>query len=130
MKKKLIILLPVTALFILLTAFHDNNQVQFASPADGFEIPEDITVIFDKSCFGCHNVDAKSDKSKKKLMIDKLGALSKAKLLAKMEISDVVKKNEMPPEKFLEKYPDNALTKEEAKRLKEWADEVADELMK
>ena len=133
MKKNLIVLIPVTAIFIMLTAFHDGNQFQLQplAPGDNLTIPEDVSSIFDKSCFGCHNVDAESDKSKKKLLIDKLGDLSKAKLVAKLgEISEVVEQNEMPPEKFLAKYPDKALTKEEAQRLKEWADGVVEELLK
>ena len=36
----------------------------------------------------------------------------------------------MPPEKFLAKYPDKALTEDEAKRLMDWANETADGLMK
>jgi len=133
MKKNLIVLISVIALFIMLSSFQDRNQFQIvpAAPGDKFIIPEDISSIFDKSCFGCHNVDAESDKSKKKLLIDKLGDLSKAKLVAKLgEISEVVEQNEMPPEKFLAKYPDKALTKEEAQRLKEWADDVVEGLLK
>jgi len=95
------------------------------------EIPSDIQDIFDKSCFGCHNADTKNDKGKKKLMIDKLSDLSKAKLVGKLdEIAEVVEENEMPPEKFLKKYPDNKLTEEEAKKLVDWANNLAEELMK
>jgi len=131
MKKFHIILLSAVALFFVVTAFEINEQSPSYVPAGGdFAIPEDVQSILDKSCFGCHNVDAKSDKSKKKLMIDKLSGLSKAKLVGKLgEISEVVEANDMPPEKFLEKYPDKALTKEEAKILTQWADNAAEKLM-
>lgn len=132
MKKHLIVLLPVAAFLLMLTAFQptQTTEANFL-PGDDFSIPDDVSAILDKSCFGCHNVDAKSDKSKDKLMIDKLGKLSKAKLVGKLgEISEVVEKNEMPPEKFLAKYPDKALTEDEAKVLKDWADETAEALMK
>jgi hypothetical protein len=103
----------------------------FVIPGDDFVIPDDVSAILDKSCFGCHNMEAKSDKAKKKLLLDKMGELSPAKLVGKLgEISDVVKENEMPPEKFLAKYPDKKLTEEESKRLIEWADQTADALLK
>ena len=131
-KSGIIIWLPLTAVFFISTAFisiqssSNNNLV----PEDGFAIPEDVNQIFEKSCFGCHNVESTNDKAKKKLLIDELSGLSKVKLVAALgDIGEVLEKNEMPPEKFLAKYPDNALTDEEAKRLKDWADEAVDELM-
>jgi mono/diheme cytochrome c family protein len=133
MKNRLIVLLPAIALSIILTAFITENKPSPRSyfQEDGFTIPEDVNAIFDKSCFGCHNSESDSDKAKDKLTIDKLGELSKAKLVGKLgEIGEVVGKNEMPPEKFLAKYPDKALTGEEAKRLSEWTETAAEELLK
>ena len=118
---------------MILTSFQtaEPNQAAPASQDEEFVIPEDISAIFDKSCFGCHNADADSEKARKKLMIDKLGELSKAKLVGKLgEIGDVVGKNEMPPEKFLQKYPDKTLTEQESIRLVEWTEEAANNLMK
>lgn len=117
----------------MLTAFQNINSSTNYQPVAGdeFSIPEDVNAILDKSCFGCHNVDTKNDKGKKKLMIDQLGDLSKAKLVGKLgEISDVVEANDMPPAKFLEKYPDKALTEDEIKILKGWADKTVEDLMK
>lgn len=133
MKKTLILLLPVSALFIMLTAFYPANPVDSnpSIPGDEFSIPEDVSVILDNKCFGCHNVEAKSDKAKKKLLIDQMGELSKSKLVAKLgDIGKVIEKNEMPPSKFLENYPDKALTEDETKKLKAWTDSAAEELMK
>ena len=133
MKKALFVLLPGLVLALLLSSskIADLDHAKTSLPADGFEIPEDVSAIFDKSCFGCHNVDAQSEKARKKLLIDQLGDLSKAKLVGKLgEIGEVVSKNEMPPEKFLQKYPDKALTEEEVKRLTEWTEEASNELMK
>lgn len=134
MKNFKIILLPaVTLVFILLMSFTytEMDRSNPANPGDKFEIPADVQEILDKSCFGCHNVDAQSDKSKKKLMIDELADLSKAKLIGKLDaIAETVGENAMPPEKFLEKYPDKKLTEEESKKLKEWAENTAEELMK
>lgn len=133
MKKTGIILLPLVAVFVISTAFNSiqSNTSQNPTPEEGFAIPDDVNQIFEKSCFGCHNVEASSDKAKKKLLIDELSGLSKAKLVGKLgDIGEAVAENEMPPEKFLNKYPDKALTADEAKRLKDWAEETVNGLMK
>lgn len=133
MKKNLLIYAAVAVSFLVFSAFQFINTSNNLSEPGGekLSIPEDISTIIDKSCFGCHNSDSKNDKGKKKLMIDKLGDLSSAKLVGKLgDISEVIENKDMPPEKFLAKYPDNALTEEEAKKLKDWADQTAEELMK
>jgi hypothetical protein len=119
--------------FYLSTAFVLEKAELNQNPGfeEGFVIPEDINKIFDKSCFGCHNSESSNEKGKKKLMIDKMEELSKAKLVGKLgEIAEVVEENDMPPKKFLAKYPDKALVEEESKRLVSWANEEADALMK
>lgn len=118
--------------FVMLTAFAFQTPVEIVSNPDGdpFVITEDVSAIMDNKCFGCHNVDSKNEKGKKKLMIDQLSELSKAKLIAALgDISETVENGDMPPKKFLENYPDKALTKEEAQAIKEWADKAADDLL-
>jgi len=132
-KSGIFIWLPLSVPFFISTAFASFQPPPNTnhSPEEGFAIPEDVNQIFEKSCFGCHNVEASSDKAKKKLLIDELSGLSKAKLVGKLgDIDETLAENEMPPKKFLEKYPDKALTADEAKRLKEWAEEAVNELMK
>ncbi len=111
----ILVLLPVIGFaFVLLTAFTKFNSGPSlnSAPEDKLIIPEGINSILDKSCFGCHNSESTNDKAKEKLLIDKLPDLSKAKLVAKLDgIAEIVGKNEMPPEKFLAKYPDKELTK-------------------
>ena len=128
------VLLPVIGFtFVLFTAFSNFNSKVSSNPApeEKFVIPEEINTIIEKSCFGCHNMESTNEKATEKLLIDKLSELSKAKLVAKLDnIAEIVGKNEMPPVKFLAKYPDKALTKEEAKQLKEWAAAASEELMK
>jgi len=130
MNWSLIVLLPAMAFTLILTSAF-NRQKLGSNPEEKFLIPEGITTIMDKSCFGCHNNESSNDKAKEKLLIDKMTELSKAKLVAKLDgIAEAVGKNEMPPEKFLAKYPDKALTKEEAKQLLDWAKAASEELMK
>lgn len=132
MNKQILIFTLIAGLFISLTAFNITNiqEPQEKSKA-GFEIPEDVNTILQNKCFDCHNVGADGEKAKKKLLIDNLATLSKAKLIGKLDaISEVSLEKEMPPEKFLAKYPEYTLTDDEAKRLSEWATAVSDELLK
>lgn len=100
------------------------------STAEDIVFPEDVKMIIDNKCFGCHNSDSKNEKGKEKLQLDKLSDLEKKKLVAAIgEIHEVVTEDEMPPEKFLEKYPEKKLTADEKKVLTDWADKVSDELM-
>lgn len=120
--------------FITLTAFTLMRSSHSSTPPPGdgkLEIPAEINSILDKSCLGCHNVDSKNDKAKDKLLLDKLPELSNVKLISKLDkISEMVEKNEMPPEKFLAKFPDKALTAEEAKQLREWAESASESILK
>jgi len=98
--------------------------------ATGLDIPENVKSVLDNKCFGCHNVDAKSDKAKDKLLLDKLDELSKVKLVAKLsDIAGVVSDGNMPPEKFIEQKPEAKLTEEEQTLLVEWSEQTADKLM-
>ena len=98
--------------------------------AENVNIPEDVQSVLDNKCFGCHNVDAKSDKAKDKLLLDKFDDLSKAKMISALGgISEVAAEGTMPPEKFLEQKPEKKLTEDEQKLLVAWADKAADELL-
>lgn len=98
-------------------------------PEDNFEIPENINAIFNNHCFGCHNSESKNEDGKEELMIDKLGKMRKSKLASKLsKIGEAISEGEMPPEKFLKKYPDKALSDKDAKTLIEWAKASAEAL--
>jgi len=109
----------------------------FVSPASetqtnskAISMPDDVKAVIEKSCFGCHNSDSKNDKAKEKLNLSTLDSLSTSKMIhALKDISEVVEDNEMPPEKFLEKYPDKKLTDAEKKILMDWANNQAKTLM-
>lgn len=133
MKKFHILGLFAIATFFVLTAFNNvkDNIVPLSPAGNELNIPDDVQTIIDKSCYGCHNADAQSDKAKNKLMFEELSKLSKSKVVAKLgEIAEAVEENDMPPGKFLEKYPDKALSEEEATKLKAWAEKSADDFLK
>lgn len=94
------------------------------------KMPDDVKAIIEKSCFGCHNTDSKNDKAKEKLDLKTIDSLTSPKMISALkEIAEVVDENEMPPAKFLEKYPDKKLTDAEKKTLMDWANKEAKALM-
>ena len=120
-----IALIAVAVIFQSSTLFNENNNV-----AGDLNIPENVKSVLDNKCYGCHNVEAQSDKAKDKLLIDKLGDLSKSKMIAKLgDIAEVAGEGAMPPEKFLEQKPEKKLTEDEQKLLVDWAEKAADELL-
>ena len=120
-----IALIALAIIFQSSILFKSNNGVK-----GDVNIPEDVKSVLDNKCYGCHNMEAQSDKAKKKLLLDKLGDLSKAELIAKLgDISEVLGEGAMPPEKFLEQKPEKKLTEDEQKLLVDWAEKAADELL-
>lgn len=93
-------------------------------------MPDDVKAIIEKTCFGCHNTDSKNDKAKEKLDLKTFDSLSVPKMIHALDkIEQVLKEDEMPPAKFLEKFPEKKLTDGEKKILMDWANKEAKVLM-
>ena len=94
------------------------------------KMPEDVKNVIENKCMGCHNTDSKNDKAKEKLDFKTMEELGKIKKIGTYNhIVEALEKNEMPPEKFLAKYPDKKLSDEEAKMIMEWAKKSASAVM-
>ena len=121
--------LLLAGLLLVLTSYRPDT-----TSIDNLEevpMPENVKAILDNKCFGCHNVESKGDKAKEKLLLDKINELSKSKLIATLsDIEEVAEEGTMPPEKFLEKYPDKKLSAKEQEILRSWAASTADDLLK
>ena len=65
-----IALVAIAVIFQSSILFNGNS-----STAGDVNIPEDVKSVLDNKCYGCHNMEAKSDKAKDKLLLDKLGDL-------------------------------------------------------
>lgn len=103
------------------------NPTETKAPA----MPDNVKALIEKSCFGCHNTDSKNDKAKEKLDLKTFNALGKKEMIHALgEIAETVEENEMPPAKFLEKFPDKKLTDAEKKILIDWAKSEGKALMK
>jgi len=93
-------------------------------------LPDDISKIVENSCYGCHNTDSKNDDAKEDLDFNTLKDLKKVKKITTLrDIAEVLEENEMPPEKFLEKYPDKKPTEKEKAALIKWAKKESEALI-
>lgn len=127
MKKFLGLLASGVITIGIITAFNINPKG--ITKRVEIDIPEEVSVILDKSCFGCHNTDSKNEKARGKLSLDDLTSLPKGKLVAKLnKIAKEISEGEMPPEKFAKKFPDKVPTKAEKKIVTTWAKSTAKEL--
>ena len=128
MKTKSSLILLFIGLFSLSLTAKDGNKTTTYRP---FEMTPEVKAIVENKCYGCHNTESQNDKGKEKLDFDKMDELSKLKKISSYkEIAEVVEENEMPPSRFLERYPDKKLTEEERKAIMDWANKEAENLVK
>lgn len=129
--KKHYLFLPVAMAFILIVATSGKFTTGNKTTEPVVNLPDNVKSIVENKCIGCHSKDSKSDKAKEKLLFDSLDSLSKAKLVFTYgKIDEVMEEGKMPPEKFLEKFPDKKLTDGERETLKTWAINSAEDMLK
>ena len=122
---KKLILIPALALvgFLFLQG-KSTSEAESVNTMDMHQaaLPDNVKAVVDQKCYGCHNANSKNEKAKAKLDWDALDKMKKSKRMAAMgEISEVLEKGEMPPNKFLENKPEAALTEAELATLVEWS---------
>jgi len=116
---------------VLMFTVFGFKLVNTPSKSTAIDMPEEVSSIIEGKCFGCHNTDSKNDKAKEKLDFKMLESLAKPdKVHALRDIGEVLEENEMPPKKYLDRFPDKALTKDEKKALMQWAKKEAKNAMK
>ena len=130
--KQLFILSAVVISALLFMNFNQKTEIKPIPQNNKYEVPEDIQAIIDNNCKGCHVSDSKNEKGRKKLSWDKMEkGYKKHQIIAKlMDIQEVLEKGEMPPEKFLAKYPDKNISKEDSEKMHLWAKEMAEKMAK
>ena len=130
---KKIILIPFFALglLIFLASFsyqnpstNINNETNVFSQ-EGGQFPEDVAKILKVHCMDCHVTASKNDKAKDKLNFDNWNKLNMLKKTGKLnDIVETVKDREMPPEKYINHYPDKKLSDEQINTIVKWADKT------
>ena len=132
MKKTVVSLFLIISAALAMLAFtipsgKDANPPQEKVPA---LFPEDVQKVFEATCFDCHTDASTGEKAKMKLNLSKWNEMSDAKKVGKMEaISEVLKAGEMPPAKYLEKFPEKALTQEQKEIVTKGVTEQTNKLM-
>lgn len=134
MKKLALLALTITIGFVSMSFI--NKAETLVTPSDKLVMEtikvspsEEVKGIIESKCYGCHNSESKNKKGKKKLSFDKLDELSIYKQIGKYEgIHETITEGEMPPEKFLAKNPEKALTEKEKETLLNWATAKGKEL--
>lgn len=119
------IFLIVAIIFLSFTS-NSESSYEAVTVVDSIDIPADVQAVLDAKCTMCHNDEAKGGKSKLKLNFDKFtnGDYSMGKTISKLEkITKQLDKGKMPPQKYLDKYPDKKLSTEESSLLINWASE-------
>ena len=117
-------------MLLAMAAFLISGTLITTSSQSPEGLPEDISKIVEKSCYGCHNTDSQNEDAKEELNFDTLKDLKKVKKITTLrDIAEVLEEGEMPPEKFLEKYPDRKPTKKEKASLINWAKKESEALI-
>ncbi len=94
------------------------------------DFPDSVQKVFESSCFDCHSDRSANDKALSKMNLSEWGQLSAAKKVGKMQdIIDKLNKGDMPPAKYVAKYPDRAPSKDQKDILIKWATEESNKLM-
>lgn len=98
---------------------------------NGLVIDAKVKPIIDAKCMGCHSADSKNEKAKEKFIWANLSTMDKKAAASILDdMVEVMDKGEMPPAKFLERYPDKKLTEKETKAIRKWADKSASKMLK
>ncbi len=122
MKKYNYSMIMALAVFMIFSGFSLMRLNGSMKKEEKKEIPAEVNTVLQKSCAGCHSVTSTNDKAKDKLNLTNWNNLSVTAQAGKLdEIRKTVTEGDMPPKKFLERYPDKKLTADEAKILTDWA---------
>jgi len=131
MKKLLFVVTIMMFSGILFSFTLSKNPNPLIPDEDVLNMPDNVKVIVDNHCYGCHNSESKNTKGKMKLSFDKFGTkYSNIRAASKLKkISEEVSEDKMPPKKFLKHYPDKALNADQKKLLSDWAIQASQEFM-
>ena len=110
-------------IFFLFQSFFLNRK----SPR---EIPEDVNQILVSSCYDCHNPEGKNEDAKKAVIFEQWDDYKLTKKISVLnDIVEVIGKDKMPPEKYLEFKPEKKLTEEQKEKVLKWAEETSNALI-
>ena len=93
--------------------------------------PSNVATILENSCFQCHTGASRNADAKKELNFSEWDKYSVIKKVGKLkEICETTSKEEMPPQKFLNKFPQKKLSDEQVSVLCNWVKTESQNLVK
>ena len=94
------------------------------------EIPDDVNKVLIASCYDCHSSDARNKDAREALNFEKWDDYRATKKIGLLgDICELVEKNKMPPEKYLDRNPDRKLTEKQKKLICDWTAKESAKLM-
>ena len=123
MKKRIALIVIAGGMFIL---FQSNQP----DPELISQMPEEVSTVLESRCYGCHTTGAKSEDALKAVNFTEWENYKASKQVAVLgDISNVVEKGKMPPEKYLKNNPEKELTDVQKKLIVDWTKEASDKLL-
>ena len=126
MKTKTGLFMVILGLFILFSAFLmvPGDLFVFPSRQDveiDLNMSDKVYEIVKTSCFDCHLSNSKNDKARKAMAFDLISKMTMMKQISALnEICKEIKEGNMPPEKYLDKFPERKLTDAQMQAVCEW----------
>jgi hypothetical protein len=128
----LICLIPALAIILFIAAQNPVSGLLAEPVAEDLDLgwPHEVMSLLERSCFDCHTSESGNIKAKSKLNFSKWENYKITKKISKLNtISEEVKGKTMPTKKYLQNYPDRALSDEEIGVITTWANAETDKLM-
>lgn len=127
-KLSVILFLTIFGLFIFGNFTIGRSYQQQDTTMKNDSLPADVASVVKQKCFGCHNSNSRNDKAKDKLCFDQWNEFDALKKIGKIkDINKELTEGKMPPEKFLEMFPNRKLTDAESKTLIDWTNKELQE---
>ena len=127
-KLSVILFLTIFGLFIFGNFTIGRSYQQQDTSMKNDSLPADVASVVKQKCFGCHNSNSRNDKAKDKLCFDQWNEFDALKKIGKIkDINKELTEGKMPPEKFLEMFPNRKLTDAESKTLIDWTNKELQE---
>ena len=113
-------LFSAAGFILLLIAFAAFRPAPSHSPAASVAIPDSLSVIFEKSCMGCHSTDG-NGMARSHVNFEKWNDYTPEKHASKAkDICKELTKGAMPPASFRKNNPDKVPTEKEIKMICDW----------
>ena len=123
MKKRIALIVIAGGMFILFQSNQPNPELIT-------QMPDEVSTLLESRCYGCHTTGAKSDDALKAVNFSEWANYKVSKQVAVLgDITNVVEKGKMPPEKYLKNNPEKELTDVEKKLIIDWTKEASDKLL-